>query len=77
MRLHLLRHSLTSETGKRLSSLDPDIALSPQGQAMAAAVASMGTETRLVMPPHSISRTRNSMTSIICDRRLVRYRDTP
>lgn len=36
MRLHLIRHSLTSETGKRLSSLDPDIALSQQGQAMAA-----------------------------------------
>lgn len=35
MRLHLIRHSLTTETGKRLSSLDPDIALSPQGRVMA------------------------------------------
>lgn len=31
MRVHLIRHSLTSETGKRLSSLDPDISLSPEG----------------------------------------------
>ncbi len=35
MRLHLIRHSLTPETGKRLSSLDPDISLSPRGQAIA------------------------------------------
>ncbi len=35
MRLHLIRHSLTPETGKRLSSLDPDIALSTQGQTLA------------------------------------------
>ena len=35
MRLHLIRHSLTPETGKRLSSLDPDISLSPQGKEIA------------------------------------------
>jgi probable phosphoglycerate mutase len=35
MRLHLIRHSLTPETGKRLSSLDPDISLSAQGQSIA------------------------------------------
>ena len=35
MRLHLIRHSLTPETGKRLSSLDPDISLSVEGQSMA------------------------------------------
>ena len=35
MRLYLIRHSLTPETGKRLSSLDPDISLSAQGQTIA------------------------------------------
>ena len=35
MRLHLIRHSLTPETGKRLSSLDPDTSLSPQGRSIA------------------------------------------
>lgn len=35
MRVHLIRHSLTPETGKRLSSLDPDISLSPEGLSLA------------------------------------------
>ena len=35
MRLYLIRHAVTPETGKRLSSLDPDISLSVAGQAMA------------------------------------------
>ena len=35
MRLYLIRHSVTPETGKRLSSLNPDIALSAAGQVMA------------------------------------------
>jgi broad specificity phosphatase PhoE len=35
MRLYLIRHAVTPETGKRLSSLDPDISLSAAGQAMA------------------------------------------
>lgn len=35
MRLYLIRHSLTPETGKRLSSLDPTISLSPQGLSIA------------------------------------------
>ncbi len=39
MRVYLIRHSVTSETGKRLSSLDPDISLSPQGREMADALA--------------------------------------
>lgn len=36
MRLLLIRHSVTPETGKRLSSLDPDIPLSEQGLQLAA-----------------------------------------
>ena len=36
MRLYLIRHSITPETGKRLSSVDPDIALSTEGRAIAA-----------------------------------------
>ena len=36
MRLYLIRHSLTPETGKRLSSQDATISLSPQGLTMAA-----------------------------------------
>ena len=36
MRLLLIRHSLTPETGKRLSSQDPNISLSPQGLSIAA-----------------------------------------
>ena len=35
MRLHLIRHSLTPETGKRLSSRDPDISLSEPGRSIA------------------------------------------
>jgi probable phosphoglycerate mutase len=35
MRLYLIRHAVTAETGKRLSSSDPAIPLSPQGEAMA------------------------------------------
>ena len=35
MRLHLIRHSLTPETGKRLSSVDPEISLSEPGQTLA------------------------------------------
>jgi probable phosphoglycerate mutase len=35
VRVHLIRHSLTPETGKRLSSRDPDISLSKEGQALA------------------------------------------
>ncbi len=38
MRLHLIRHSLTPETGKRLSSVNPDIALSAEGQEIATAL---------------------------------------
>jgi len=40
MRLHLIRHSLTPETGKRLSSRDSDIPLSDEGLAIAADLAS-------------------------------------
>jgi len=39
MRLHLIRHSLTPETGKRLSSQDPNISLSEEGLAIAADLA--------------------------------------
>ena len=39
MRLYLIRHSVTPETGKRLSSLDPDISLSERGRAMAGELA--------------------------------------
>lgn len=35
MRLYLIRHSLTPETGKRLSSLDSSISLSAQGMELA------------------------------------------
>lgn len=35
MRVHLIRHSLTPDTGKRLSSRDPELALSKEGQALA------------------------------------------
>ncbi len=35
MRLYLIRHAVTAETGKRLSSADPAIPLSPEGEAMA------------------------------------------
>jgi probable phosphoglycerate mutase len=39
MRLHLIRHAVTAETGKRLSSKDPAIPLSAAGLAMAQALA--------------------------------------
>ena len=39
MRVYLIRHSLTAETGKRLSSLDSDIPLSPKGQELATQLA--------------------------------------
>ena len=39
MRLHLIRHAVTAETGKRLSSADPGIRLSPEGEAMALGLA--------------------------------------
>lgn len=39
MRLYLIRHAVTAETGKRLSSADPSIRLSPDGEAMAADLA--------------------------------------
>ena len=39
MRLYLIRHAVTAETGKRLSSADPAIPLSPEGEAMAAQLA--------------------------------------
>ncbi|MGA9596881.1 MAG: histidine phosphatase family protein [Acidimicrobiia bacterium] len=35
MRLYLIRHSLTPDTGKRLSSTDQSISLSPEGLALA------------------------------------------
>lgn len=35
MRVHLIRHSVTAETGKRLSSQDPGIPLSPEGRRLA------------------------------------------
>ena len=39
MRLYLIRHAATAETGKRLSSADPAIPLSSEGEAMAAQLA--------------------------------------
>ena len=39
MRLYLVRHAVTAETGKRLSSKDPKIPLSAAGKAMAAGMA--------------------------------------
>ena len=36
MRLYLIRHAVTAETGKRLSSADPDIRLSSAGESMVA-----------------------------------------
>lgn len=39
MRLYLIRHAVTAETGKRLSSADPSIQLSSDGEAMAADLA--------------------------------------
>lgn len=38
MRVHLIRHSLTPETGKRLSSRDSSIGLSSDGEALAEAL---------------------------------------
>ena len=35
MRLYLIRHAVTAETGMRLSSADPAIPLSPEGAALA------------------------------------------
>jgi len=40
VRILLIRHSLTPETGKRLSSTDPDIPLSPEGRSLAEALGS-------------------------------------
>ncbi len=39
MRLYLIRHAVTAETGKRLSSSDPSIPLTAEGEKMAGAVA--------------------------------------
>jgi broad specificity phosphatase PhoE len=39
MRLHLIRHAVTAETGKRLSSKDPAIPLSAAGRQMARVLA--------------------------------------
>ncbi|MDJ0952168.1 MAG: histidine phosphatase family protein [Acidimicrobiia bacterium] len=59
MRVHLIRHSLTPETGKRLSSLDPDISLSPQGVEIANELAGFlsGVElTAIYTSPHQRCR---------------------
>jgi probable phosphoglycerate mutase len=71
MRLHLIRHSLTSETGKRLSSVDPDIALSPQGQTLAAGLGdflSSAPMTAIYTSPHR--RCRETAAAVARGRRI-------
>jgi probable phosphoglycerate mutase len=47
MRLYLIRHAVTAETGKRLSSADPAIPLSPEGTAMAKELAQQLSQLEL------------------------------
>jgi probable phosphoglycerate mutase len=48
MRLHLIRHAVTAETGRELSGRLPGIGLSDDGRAMAKALASHLEDLRLV-----------------------------
>ncbi len=71
MRLHLIRHSLTPETGKRLSSLDPDISLSPQGLSIASGLAEYLSSVPLAAiytSPHQ--RCRETAVAIARGRRI-------
>ena len=71
MRLHLIRHSLTPETGKRLSSLDPDISLSPQGRQVAEELAEFLFEVPLqaiYTSPHQ--RCRETASALARGRRI-------
>lgn len=71
MRLHLIRHSLTPETGKRLSSLDPDISLSPQGRQVADELAEFLFEVPLqaiYTSPHR--RCRETASAVARGRRI-------
>jgi probable phosphoglycerate mutase len=71
MRLHLIRHSLTYETGKRLSSKDPDIPLSPAGRTIADVLAGYLSSVELAAiytSPHQ--RCRETASAIAKGRRI-------
>jgi probable phosphoglycerate mutase len=71
MRLYLIRHSLTPETGKRLSSKDPTISLSPQGLAIAADLGKSLAQiplTAIYTSPHQ--RCRETAAAVASGRRI-------
>ena len=71
MRLYLIRHAVTAETGHRLSGRIPDIHLSPEGREMARGAAehlsSVAFEAIYSSP---IERCRETATAIAAGRRL-------
>jgi probable phosphoglycerate mutase len=71
MRLHLIRHAVTAETGKRLSSADPDISLSPEGATMAEELADQLSSLRLTAVYSSpIARCRQTVAPLAASRSL-------
>ena len=71
MRLHLIRHAFTAETGKRLSSADPDISLSPEGATMAEELADQLSSLRLTAVYSSpIARCRQTVAPLAASRSL-------
>lgn len=71
MRLYLIRHAVTAETGKRLSSADPGIPLSPEGEAMAADLAEHLADVKLTAVYTSpIERCRQTVAPLASQRGL-------
>lgn len=71
MRLYLIRHAVTAETGKRLSSADPAIPLSPEGTAMAKELAGQLSSLKLAAVYSSpITRCRQTVAPLAASRGL-------
>jgi probable phosphoglycerate mutase len=71
MRLYLIRHAVTAETGQRLSGRVSGIHLSPDGQEMAAAAAELLSSTRFeAIYTSPIERCHETATAIASGRRL-------
>ncbi len=77
MRVHLIRHSITPETGKRLSSLDPDIGLSPEGERLAEELAQSLQEVTLTAIYTSPHRRCVETASAIAKGRRIRPKIDP
>ena len=69
MRLYLIRHAVTAETGKRLSSADPAIPLSAEGETMAHKLADHLSELELAAVYSSpVARCRQTVAPLASSR---------